>query len=280
VLASASRVRQYHSTAVLLPDGRVMTGGGGVCAVCIETSGISRRTSNTSPRHTSTRKTAVVSARRGRSSPRHRPESASVPASQSPPLRRRASERLRWSVSATVTHGVNQSQGYVPLKFSASGTTLTVTGPPNGGVAPPGYYMLFIVDASRRAVYCKDCSGRQGSEPGDEPGQERHRPMLDVPSAATAIRTYLQAHTCNNTKAQALTRLPNDSTIRVLGNCFDVPSRNFVKGQKVWTYTCNNTIAQTWQFRSDGTIRPIGKTTLCLAAASSASNAAILINDV
>jgi hypothetical protein len=35
VLASASRVRQYHSSATLLPDGRVLTGGGGVCAPCV-----------------------------------------------------------------------------------------------------------------------------------------------------------------------------------------------------------------------------------------------------
>ena len=34
VLASASRTRQYHSAAVLLPDGRVMTGGGGICGSC------------------------------------------------------------------------------------------------------------------------------------------------------------------------------------------------------------------------------------------------------
>ena len=26
--------RQYHSTALLLPDGRVLSSGGGVCGVC------------------------------------------------------------------------------------------------------------------------------------------------------------------------------------------------------------------------------------------------------
>src|SRR5215208_3478514 len=36
VLAGASRVRQYHSSATLLPDGRVLTGGGGVCASCVD----------------------------------------------------------------------------------------------------------------------------------------------------------------------------------------------------------------------------------------------------
>src|SRR6266508_5103487 len=33
-LGAANRVREYHSTAILLPDGRVMTGGGGICAEC------------------------------------------------------------------------------------------------------------------------------------------------------------------------------------------------------------------------------------------------------
>jgi hypothetical protein len=33
-LASAAVARQYHSTALLLPDARVLTGGGGICGVC------------------------------------------------------------------------------------------------------------------------------------------------------------------------------------------------------------------------------------------------------
>jgi hypothetical protein len=56
-----------------------------------------------------------------------------------------------------------------------------------------------------------------------------------------------------------------------------VPSRNFVAGQKVWTYSCNKSIAQTWQFESDGTIRPTGKITLCLAAESTIQKAPVLL---
>ena len=100
---------------------------------------------------------------------------------------------------------------------------------------------------------------------------------IDVPSSTVTIRTYLQSHTCNGTKAQALTRLPNDNSLRVLGNCLEVPSSNFASGQKIWTYRCYGTSAQTWQFRTDGTIRPIANSALCLATAST-ENAAILIS--
>ena len=33
-LAAEQVTRQYHSTALLLPDGRVLSAGGGICAAC------------------------------------------------------------------------------------------------------------------------------------------------------------------------------------------------------------------------------------------------------
>jgi hypothetical protein len=38
-------------------------------------------------------------------------------------------------------------QRYVPLAFTAGATALTATTPANANLAPPGAYMLFIVDA-------------------------------------------------------------------------------------------------------------------------------------
>lgn len=46
----------------------------------------------------------------------------------------------------SVTHEFDQNQRLVPLAFEVSGaTTLTVSTPIDGTVAPPGYYMLFII---------------------------------------------------------------------------------------------------------------------------------------
>src|SRR4029079_7745694 len=46
------------------------------------------------------------------------------------------------------THAYNSNSGYVPLTFSQTSGGLTVTGPANGNIAPPGMYMLFAVNAN------------------------------------------------------------------------------------------------------------------------------------
>jgi len=46
------------------------------------------------------------------------------------------------------THAFNFEQRLVNLPFTAGSGTLTLTSPPNANVAPPGYYMLFLVNRS------------------------------------------------------------------------------------------------------------------------------------
>jgi galactose oxidase len=47
-----------------------------------------------------------------------------------------------------VTHAFNQNQRFVSLTFQAASGGLTIQAPANANFAPPGYYMLFIVDTS------------------------------------------------------------------------------------------------------------------------------------
>ena len=276
VLASASRVRQYHSTAVLLPDGRVMTGGGGICGVCMDVGYLEKNIEYFTPPY--------LYKKDGSGDLATRPVISTAPASVGINTAFTISSDQAAGISKVAlvglgdaTHGVDQGQRYVPLKFTTSGTTLTVTGPPTGGVAPPGYYMLFVVDSAGVPSVAKMVQVAKSPNPVMSPVKNSTGRCLDVPASATAVRTYLQAYNCNNSKAQAMTRMPNDNTLRVLGNCVDVPSSNFVTGAKIWAFNCNNSAAQTWRFGTDGTIRPIAKTTLCLAAASSLNNAAITI---
>jgi Domain of unknown function (DUF1929)/Glyoxal oxidase N-terminus len=48
--------------------------------------------------------------------------------------------------AGSVTHSFDMDQRYVGLSFTSATGGLTVTGPPNSNVAPPGYYMLFILN--------------------------------------------------------------------------------------------------------------------------------------
>ncbi|GAA2511959.1 galactose oxidase-like domain-containing protein [Winogradskya humida] len=276
VLASASRIRQYHSTASLLPDGRIMTGGGGICGVCMDVGYLEKNVEYFTPPY--------LYEKDGSGRLAARPVITTAPATVGIGATFAVSSPHAAGIAkvalvglSDVTHGVDQGQRYVPLTFTASGTTLTVTGPPNGGVSPPGYYLLFLVDTAGVPSVAKIVQVAKGPSPVMSPVKNSTGQCVDLPNSATAIRTYLQAYACNNTKAQALTRLPDDRTVRVLGNCLDVPYSTFVTGQKIWTYACNKLGAQTWQFGTDATIRPASKPTLCLAAASTASKAAILL---
>lgn len=46
------------------------------------------------------------------------------------------------------THAFDMDQRLVGLSFTQGLGTLTVTAPPNGNIAPPGYYMLFLLNSS------------------------------------------------------------------------------------------------------------------------------------
>ncbi|HET6379494.1 MAG TPA: LamG-like jellyroll fold domain-containing protein [candidate division Zixibacteria bacterium] len=47
-----------------------------------------------------------------------------------------------------VTHDLDQDQRYVPLAFEPAAGGLDVQAPANGTIAPPGYYILFLVNSA------------------------------------------------------------------------------------------------------------------------------------
>ena len=129
--------RLYHSVALLLPDATVWLAGGNPVRGQYE-----QRMENYKPAYLfQANGTAAV-----------RPSISSVPSSiswgspftvQTPDAASIASVVLvRNGVS---THAFDMDQRLVGMSFTA-GSGLTVTAPPNGNIAPPGYYMLFILN--------------------------------------------------------------------------------------------------------------------------------------
>jgi hypothetical protein len=134
--------RTYHSAALLLPDGRVLSSGSG------EGGGVSYENSQL---------TAQVFSPpylfKADGTPADRPTIASAPSRISyggsfnvgtpdaGAVTRGTLIRL-----SSVTHAFNQSQLLYPLTFSPTdATTLRAAGPANANLAPPGPYMLFLL---------------------------------------------------------------------------------------------------------------------------------------
>ncbi len=144
-LAAEQATRQYHSTALLLPDGRVLSSGGGICGTCDDVEYLAKNAQVFTPPY------LFNSDGSGELAPR--PAIASAPGGvaygagfqigtpAAAAVRKVALVRL-----GAVTHSVNMEQRYVPLNFTAGPGTLTATAPANANIAPPGVYMLFIVD--------------------------------------------------------------------------------------------------------------------------------------
>ena len=146
-LGAQQVTRQYHSTAVLLPDARVLSAGGGICATCDEVGYLVKNGEVFTPPY--------LYKKDGSGELAARPTITSAPATveHGAPLRidtpdAGAIRKVGLVRLGAVTHSVEMDQRYVPLAFRAANGTLTLTGPPNVNIAPPGPYMLFIIDAA------------------------------------------------------------------------------------------------------------------------------------
>lgn len=139
VVASQKSFRLYHSTALLLPDGRVVWAGSTTgCPVPGEGQCENATSEIYSPGYLF----------RG-----PRPEIAAAPQAvgygETFTIDTPDADRVMKVVfirPGSVTHSVNMEQRYIPLTFSGSGTSLQATAPSNANIAAPGFYMLFLVD--------------------------------------------------------------------------------------------------------------------------------------
>ncbi len=137
--SAAGEPRGYRSTAILLPDATVWTGGG------VTSPGVGSLTAEVfRPPYLFDGVTGQLASRPGIVSA---PEEASfgetfqVQLADAGVISRATLVRI-----GSATHGINSDQRCLEVSFLQSGLQLDVTSPENGNLAPPGAYMLFVFD--------------------------------------------------------------------------------------------------------------------------------------
>lgn len=223
--------RNYHSIALLLPDGRVLSGGGGLCGdgcganhpnVQIYTPGYLLNADGTL---------------------------ATRPVITGAPTSATQGSRVTVTTDAAVTaftlmrlssntHTVNNDQRRIPLTFtSASAGNYSVSIPSNPGVVLPGYYMLFAFNAAGVPSVSK------AIRIGGEAAPKLVNPGTQTSAAGSAVQLALSATTPSGSLTYAATGLPpglalNTSTGLISGT----PTTN---GSYVVNLSASNAVAAT-----------------------------------
>lgn len=131
VMASIAVYRGYHSTALLLPDGRVLSAGGNVGGPNAQIYSPPYLFNGTRPAISS----APTSVGYGQTVFVGTPNATGI-------------TKVSWIRIGSTTHTFDESLRYMRLNFTQATNGLNVTMPANANIAPPGYYMLFILNSS------------------------------------------------------------------------------------------------------------------------------------
>jgi NPCBM/NEW2 domain/PA14 domain/Domain of unknown function (DUF1929) len=141
LLEAETNPRMYHSVALLLPDARVLSAGGGRCEACLSDYADGQIFSPPylyNPDGTSAPRPSILET----------PDvigfgqTFALQTTNPAGIGRVSLVRL-----SSVTHSFNMNQRFAELNFATTGSGLSVTAPSSGDIAPPGHYLLFIINA-------------------------------------------------------------------------------------------------------------------------------------
>ena len=219
--ATAARIRTYHSSAVLLPNGSVLTGGGGAPGP--------EANFNVEvfyPSNLFRRDNGVVTWA-------DRPELRSVEgriAYGNRAVFEMKDNRQIQSVSLTTlgssTHSFMMDQRRTPLAFTQDGKDLSVNFPVSSATTPPGFYLLHAIDANGVPAPSQIVELRSDGSAG---GITVYGEGLKVPPPIGSVGTTTSS--TSSTPTSTTTTVPSGSGELIAAYEFDEPNGSVAEDQ-------------------------------------------------
>ena len=231
-LAAEDVDRCYHATAVLLPDGTVLSAGGGEYMVGASPNAPAdthRDAQLFHPPYLFRGARPVVTAA---------PDELTVGGTFAIEVADPDVARVTLVRLASVTHAFNGNQRFLPVPFTAQGTTLRATLPGQPGVCVPGHYMLFVLNAAgvpsvARVVRIAASAAVPAPVAAVAPRQAR---LADVPPEGTPVTVGLTAQcpyglaACWGGAYEALTALPGVAAVAPAADAADSTAQVYLRG--------------------------------------------------
>ncbi len=237
--------RNYHSIALLLPDARVLSAGGGLCGTC---STNHPNAQILTPHYLLNDDGSAATRPVINTAPATATHGTSIAVSTNSAIASFALVRL-----GSTTHTVNNDQRRIPLQFSSTGTNAySLAIPPNPGVVVPGYYMLFAMNAAGVPSVSKMV------RVGGDAAPKIANPGTQGSVSGAPVALNIAATTPTGTLVYSATGLPPGLSLNATtGAISGVPN---TIGQYVVTVTARNDMATTATMLAWNVAAPVGAT--------------------
>jgi len=288
-LINLNKPRTYHSVALLMKDGTIFVGGGGLCGDCVTpgTNGVSANHPDyeifTPPYLLTSEGTPAIRPSIVSSPDRIYPDTVTIDVTVD------TTEDHTFCLMrlGAATHATNTDNRRIPLQvISKTGATSTLDVPVNRNVTVPGIYFLFAMNIDGVPSVAESIIVET-----DDPAKMTPPVVAQIESSLSglcvnvvnAFTSEVEQETCHTNSSYYYTFEPVDSEYRIrsgsTGKCLQVLSGNATAGASVVQGVCSDQSHSLWTLTGGGADQQVvaSHSSLCLTVEGDDINSGALI---